>query len=175
MTLLDESALGRPGDSSPALTAAVQSFLILEADLLDSYRLEEWLQLFTLNCRYLVPATDRPHGDPDHDLFLIQDDYFLLFQRVDAIVNGTNRAENPRSTTHRMISNVSAVHLGDGVVGARANFLIHRIRGRTVDVYPGHYELELRIGGAAVFEFALRRAVLALEELRPHGRVSFIL
>jgi 3-phenylpropionate/cinnamic acid dioxygenase small subunit len=175
MSAVDRVTPGHPGTSSRSLRESVEEFLIYEATLLDGWQLEEWLELFTLDCRYLVPTTDRPDGDPDRDLFLIQDDRFLLTQRVDAIVKGTNRAESPRSTTHRMISNVRAAEVGDGTVDARAQFLVHRIRGHAVDVYPGRYEMVLRPGGRAGFEIHVRKAVLALEELRPHGRVSFIL
>ena len=157
-----------------ALRHEVEDFLAYDAQLLDEWRLDEWLALFTPDSRYPVPATDRPNGGPESDLFLIRDDWFLLSQRVHAILDGTAWAESPRATTHRMISNVRVTD-DDGSVAVRANFLIHRSRAGRVDSYPGRYEMELVRGGPAGFEFMLRRAILALEELRPHGRVSIIL
>lgn len=160
---------------SPELRHRVEDFLAYDAELLDQWRLEEWLELFTPDCRYQVPATDLPDGDPDLDLFLIRDDYFLLSQRISAMLDGTAWAESPQSTTHRMISNVRVAEDGDGVITVHANFLIHRSRRGQLDSYPGRYEMHLVRGGRAGFEITYRRSVLSLEELRPHGRVSIIL
>src|SRR6516162_4040890 len=77
------------------LVREVEAFLAYDSELLDDWRLEEWLQLFTPDCRYLVPATDRPAGDPRDDLFFIRDDHFLLSERVGAMVNGTAWTESP--------------------------------------------------------------------------------
>jgi p-cumate 2,3-dioxygenase beta subunit len=156
------------------LTGEVEAFLYFEAELLDAWRLEEWLQLFTLDAQYLVPATDRPDGDPDRDLFFVRDDWFLLSQRVDAMVNGTAWAESPHSTTTRMISNVQARRESDEIE-VRANFVIHRSTPSQLDIYPGSYLLRLVPGGPAGFRIRLRRATLALVDLRPQGRVSIIL
>ena len=180
MTAPLDAVLGEVGSSSPALRAAVEDFLFHEADLLDRWQLDEWLALFTEECSYLIPATDRPDGDPFTDLFLVQDDRFLLEQRVSSLMTRTAWAESPHSTTRRIVGNVRATHLGDGAVEARANFVVYRARQSTVDTYPGHYEMLLeaadpRHAGPARFRIRMRKAVLSLEELRPHGRVSIIL
>ena len=176
-TPLDVAGFGAVGESSPALRYAVEEFLFHEADLLDTWQLHRWLALFAPECSYLVPATDRPYGDPFADLFLVQDDRFLLEQRVDSLMTKTAWAESPHSTTRHLVSNVRATHLGDGAVEARANFIVTRSRQSTVDTYPGHYEMLLEAGGdsGSGFRIRMRKAVLALEELRPHGRVSIIL
>jgi p-cumate 2,3-dioxygenase beta subunit len=175
VTALDAAAFGAVGTSSPALRAAVEDFLFFEADLLDTWQLDRWLALWTEECSYLIPATDRPGGDPFQDLFLVQDDRFLLEQRVESLMTKTAWAESPHSTTRRLIANVRATHLGDGAVEVRANFIVTRARQATVDTYPGHYEMLLEAGGDAGFRIRMRKAVLALEELRPHGRISIIL
>jgi p-cumate 2,3-dioxygenase beta subunit len=160
---------------SSALRSAVEEFLFFEADLLDRWALQEWLDLWCEEVSYLVPSTDCPDGDPSRDLFLIQDDRFLLEQRVDSLLGRTAWAESPHSTTTRIISNVRATP-GDGaLVDVRANFVVYRSRRAQVDVYPGRYEMVLETGGPAGFRFRERKAFLSLEELRPHGRVSFIL
>jgi p-cumate 2,3-dioxygenase beta subunit len=157
------------------LRRRVENFLYYDADLLDRWDLAHWLELFTPDCLYLVPATDCPDGDPDHDLFLIRDDHFLLSQRINSILEGTAWAESPRATTHRMITNVRARQSDDGLVDVQAKFLIHRARGNRLDAYPGTYEMRLVQGGNAGFYIRFRRAILAMEELRPHGRVSILL
>ncbi len=161
--------------ASFGLRLAVEEFLFHEAALLDSWRLDEWLALWTEEVSYLVPATDRPDGDPTRDLFFVQDDRFLLEQRVESLMTRTAWAESPHSTTRRIVANVQAARRDDGLIQAYANFVVYRSRRSTVDVYPGHYELLLVEGGPAGFQIRSRRALLSLEELRPHGRVSFIL
>jgi p-cumate 2,3-dioxygenase beta subunit len=175
VTALDPHVFGDVGSSPPALRAAVEDFLFFEADLLDTWQLDRWLALWTEECSYLIPATDRPGGDPFQDLFLVQDDRFLLTQRVESLMTKTAWAESPHSTTRRLVGNVRATHLGDGAVEVRANFIVTRARQATVDTYPGHYEMLLEAGGPAGFRIRMRKAVLALEELRPHGRISIIL
>jgi p-cumate 2,3-dioxygenase subunit beta len=160
---------------SPQLVQEVAAFFAYDSELLDEWRLDEWLELFTPDCRYLVPATDRPDGDPREDLFFIRDDYFLLSERVAAMLNGTAWTESPHSTTHRMITNVRAQDLGDDQVLAKANLLVHRARAGRLDAYPAHLTLLLVRGGNARFEIVERKAVLAMQQLRPHGRVSILL
>jgi p-cumate 2,3-dioxygenase beta subunit len=175
MTTHDPALHGPAGTTSPELRYAVEEFLYHDADLLDRWHLDEWLELFTQECLYLVPSPDRPDGDPFTDLFLIQDDRFLLEQRVESLMTKTAWAESPHSTTRRLVTNIRATHLGDGAVEATANFFITRARRATVDTYPGRYELLLEAGGPAGFRIRTRKAILSLEQLRPHGRVSFIL
>ena len=57
----------------------IEDFLFNEAALLDDWKLEEWLALFTDDARYLVPATDLPKdAPPEGNLFYIADDYFRI-------------------------------------------------------------------------------------------------
>ena len=170
---MDKIVALRPIDVD--LRLAVESFLYHDAQLLDEWRLREWFELFTPDCSYQIPSTDRPTGDPSTDLFLVRDDWFLLSQRVDALLDGTAWTESPQSTTHRITSNVRASEHDDGHVEVRANVLAHRSRGGQLDSYPAHLQLELVRGGAAGFEIRKRVAVLAMEELRPHGRLSILL
>ena len=157
-----------------ALLRDVESFLAYDSELLDGWRLDEWFQLFTPDCRYLVPTTDRPAGDPREDLFFVRDDWFLLSERVRSIMNGTAWAESPRSVTHRMISNVRAVERDDAIE-VKANLLVHRSAGGNTIAYPAHLTLHLVGGGHAGFEITFRQGVLAMQQLRPHGRLSILL
>ncbi len=159
----------------PVLRLEVEAFLHLEAELLDEWRLKEWLELFTVDCNYHVPSTDVPDGDPDTHLFFVRDDHFLLGQRVEALLNGTAWAESPRSTTHRMIANVRPVESRPGTVSVQANALVHRSRANRLDCFPVRYRYTLIRGGPDQFKISYRRATLALEQLRPAGRLSIIL
>ncbi|WP_428339886.1 aromatic-ring-hydroxylating dioxygenase subunit beta [Mycobacterium sp.] len=82
--------------SAATLTRAdVEDFLYHEAALLDEWRLEEWLDLFTIDCVYEVPAPDRPDDDPAETFALIHDRRPMLEQRVIRLTKPTAHAEFP--------------------------------------------------------------------------------
>lgn len=158
-----------------ALIHEVEQFLYAEADLLDSWRLPEWLELFTPTGMYLIPATDKPDGDPARDLFLVQDDRFLLEQRINSLMRRSAHAEYPHSRTRRMISNVRVTPETDGRLRIAANFAVYRMRSGTVDTYVGYYNHVVERDSEGELRFAVRRSTLDLDALRPHGKVSIIL
>jgi len=154
--------------------AEVEEFLYEEAALLDAWALREWLALFTDDATYTVPSPDTPDGDPRTSLFLIADTRERLASRVNQLLGKSAWAENPRSRTRRLIANVRILDAdGDGL-RVTANFVVYRMRVEQVDTYVGRYEYTLvrRAGGLRIRR---RRAILDLEALRPHGKVSIIL
>jgi p-cumate 2,3-dioxygenase subunit beta len=161
-------------DAAPFTVREIEYFLIEEAALLDEWRLEEWLELMAPDARYLVPPLDMPDADHRDTLFLIADDRRTLASRVRQLLSGTTWAENPRSRTRRLITNVRLL-AADGVEArATANFAVWRFQHEQADVYVGRY-LNVLVRGASGLLFRERRAVLDLETLRPHGKLSFIL
>lgn len=153
----------------------IEQFLFDEAQVLDEWRLHEWLELFTADAHYLIPATDRPEGDPSRDLFLVQDDRFLLEQRVNSLLTRAAHAEYPHSRTTRMISNIRATHGDGGRIRVRANFAVYRVRNGVIDTYVGQYRHILEYDAEQVLRYVERKSVLTLDALRPHGKVSIIL
>ncbi len=166
---------GAAVDATIALRLEVEAFLFHEMELLDTWQLDDWLALWTDELSYLIPSTDKPDGDPQEDLMFVQDDRFLLEQRVRSLMNGTAWVESPQSTTRHMTANVRASERDDGVVEAKVNFVVYRSRGSTLHTFPGHSAYELERGGDAGFRIRKKRATLDLEELRPHGRVAILL
>ena len=157
-----------------ALKNEIEAFLFEEAELLDTWRLHEWLDLFSGEARYLVPATDLPDGDPSNDLFLVQDDRFLLEQRVNSLLTRAAHAEYPHSSTRRLVTNVRAGLNEGGHVSVSANFAVYRSRNGVFDTYVGHYRHLLERDGDRL-RFLIRKSVLDLDALRPQGKVSIIL
>jgi p-cumate 2,3-dioxygenase beta subunit len=84
-------------------------------------------------------------------------------------------AEYPHSRTSRMVGNIRACDLGGGQVEIRANFIVNRVRNGVLDAYIGQYEHLVERDESGQFKFVVRRSVLALDALRPHGKVSIIL
>jgi p-cumate 2,3-dioxygenase subunit beta len=152
----------------------IEEFLIEEATLLDEWRLEEWLALMAPEARYLVPPLDAPDADHRDTLFLIADDRRTLASRVRQLLSGTTWAENPRSRTRRLITNVRLLAVNGYEARITANFAVWRFQHEQSDVYVGQYRHVLMRGPAGLL-FRERRTVLDLETLRPHGKLSFIL
>ncbi|MCZ6874856.1 MAG: aromatic-ring-hydroxylating dioxygenase subunit beta [bacterium] len=154
--------------------AQIEDFLFYEAALLDEWRLDEWLTLLTDDITYEVPSTDIPDGDPQTTLFLIADNALRLRSRVRQLTGKHAWAENPPSRTRRLITNVRILGAEGDTIRITANFAIYRMRYELVDTYVGRYEHTLvhQDGGLKIRQ---RKAILDLEVLRPHGKVSIIL
>src|SRR5258705_4440127 len=101
----EASSTGNDG-SAPTLRETVEEFLYREAALLDAWRLDEWLALFTADGRYLVPTTDLPEGDSRKDLVFIDDDMVRLRARVASLNSPNGHSVYPSSRTRRFLSNL---------------------------------------------------------------------
>jgi p-cumate 2,3-dioxygenase beta subunit len=152
----------------------IEEFLYDEAALLDEWRLHEWLELFTEDATYEVPSTDTPDGDAKTTLFLIADNAERLRSRVQQLLGKSAWAENPPSRTRRFISNVRIREINRDTIRVTANFAVYRMRFEQLDTYVGRYEYTLVVRHGTL-KIQRRRAILDLEALRPHGKVSIIL
>ena len=156
------------------LEREVENFIVREAAMLDEWRLDDWLALFTEDARYVVPATDLPNADPKESLAIINDDIARLRGRVERLKSRHAHREFPWSRTRRFITNVSIKNTIGEEILVNASFLVYRIRSGQVDPLIGSYVYTLRrVDGA--LKIAARKAVLDLEALRPHGTLSIIL
>jgi p-cumate 2,3-dioxygenase subunit beta len=157
------------------LRLRVEELLFEEADLLDRWRLDEWLSLFTDDAEYLVPSTDvvGDEADPDTSLFYVFDDSNRMRERVIRLGKIGAHSEQPRSKVRHLVSNVRVTR-DDERIRARASFAVWRHKDVTVDCYVGHYLYELVEDGDTL-KIAKKTCVLDMEALRPHGRISIIL
>ena len=152
----------------------IEDFLYAEAELLDEWRLDEWLALFDEERGgYYMPTTDCPDGDPNTGLYLIADDMIRLRSRVSQLMSGLTWAENPKSRTRHMVSNVRIAGTDGDLLLINANFVVYRMRFENIDPYIGKYRYKL-LPREGTFKIVERRVILDLEALRPHGKVSFI-
>ena len=97
----------------PTLRELVEDFLFQEAAMLDEWRLDDWVKLFTEDARYVVPTTDLPEGDPKRDLVFINDDITRLHARVARLTSRHAHREYPWSRTRRFVSNVRVEEIND--------------------------------------------------------------
>lgn len=152
----------------------IEDFLYQEAALLDEWRLDEWLELLTEDATYEVPSTDAPDGDPKTTLSIIADDITRIRSRVKQLLGKSAWAENPPSRTRRLISNVRIRGVEGESISVTANFAVYRMRFEHMDTYVGRYEYTL-VQRDGRLKIRARKAILDLEALRPHGKVSIIL
>lgn len=153
----------------------VEDFLFREADLLDEWRLPEWLELFTDDATYSVPATDLPaDASPDNSLFYVADDRFRLSERVKRLMKRTAHAEFPHSKTRHLVSNVRIRERRDNELDVSCAFVTYRTKDGVTDTYFGssRYRLVAENDGLKIRS---KRCLLDSDGLRAQGRVSIIL
>jgi p-cumate 2,3-dioxygenase subunit beta len=153
----------------------VEDFLFREAELLDEWRLPEWLELFTDDATYSVPATDLPFdASPDKSLFYVADDRFRLSERVKRLMKRTAHAEFPHSRTRHLVSNVRIRERREDELEVSCAFVTYRTKDGVTDTFFGssRYRLVPQDGS---FRIRSKRCLLDSDGLRSQGRVSIIL
>lgn len=153
----------------------VERFLYTEAALIDDWKLDEWLALFTDDCVYIIPSTDKPWGNPKDTLVFVDDNRIRLEGRVRRLKSKTAHREFPHSRVRHFVTNVLiAGHTPDGDLKVQANFQVYRFKEGSTEPFIGTYRYVLtRQDG----EIRIRRkyAILDIENLRGQGAVSIIL
>lgn len=153
----------------------VEEFIFAEAELLDDWELDDWLQLFTEDAVYNVPSTDLDKSaKATNNLFYIADDRTRLQERVTRLKKKTAHAEYPRSKTRHLVSNVRIRETdGDSVIVTTA-FATFRSKDGVTDTYIGSTRYKLvRPNGA--LRIAEKWCFLDMDGLRPQGRISILL
>ena len=135
------------------LRSDVEDFYFEEADLLDNYLLREWLDLLTDNVKYRIPIrvnrTERGRSVSrlsETDM-LLDDDKRALTQRAVRLETGRAWAEEPRSRSRHLVTNVRVgATAPDGDVSVSSNFIAYRNRlDVEADFYVGRRQDTLRV------------------------------
>lgn len=124
-----------------------EKLIIKECRLLDEYRFDEFLSLYTDKCLYWVPI--KPGGgDPRVEVSHAFDDRRRLEDRIYRLRTGYAYSQLPMSRTRRMLGNWE---MGYGeskdVVFARCNFQITELRVGEIRQYNGWYGYRLKNTG----------------------------
>jgi len=171
--MIEQDSLSAAKLNTLFLQHEVEQFLYKEASLLDEWRLDEWLDLFTDDATYLVPTTDLPDGDPKKDLVFIDDNRLRLHGRVNRLKSRHAHREYPWSRTRRFITNIMIKDASEDEIVVTASAMVYRIRQQEEAPYVGSYEFRLkRVDGELKIHY--RKATLDLEVLRAHGALSII-
>ena len=162
-------------DAATVTREQVEDFMFLEAELLDEWRLKEWLTLFTSDATYNVPATDvAPNASPEAALFYVADDRFRLEQRVERLLKRTAHAEFPRSKTRHLVSNVRIRARTAEELEVGAAVLTYRTKMGLTETYIGSYRYRLVVQDGKLL-IREKRCILDMDGLKPNGRISIIL
>ncbi|MCL6564784.1 MAG: 3-phenylpropionate/cinnamic acid dioxygenase subunit beta [Firmicutes bacterium] len=115
----------------------IEQWLYQEAALLDGWRLNEWLDLLTEDCRYLAPLRVNREGESPElswDFYLFEDDKETLRLRVERLQTGFAWAEDPPSRTRHFVSNVRVTARREMELEVHSDFLVYRSRGAEAGV-----------------------------------------
>jgi 3-phenylpropionate/cinnamic acid dioxygenase small subunit len=140
----------RPLVPLPPITGDLQrdleQFLYAEAELLDTWRIEEWFQLFTEDCVYWVPS-NTDDQEPETAASIIYDRWSDLRDRMARLLHPLVYTQQPRARTRRLVSNVRVGTAADDGVQVFSNFLLFEVRLNRERLLGGQYEHHLRREG----------------------------
>lgn len=129
----------------------VEQFLNREASLMDENRYEDWLALFTEDCRYWIPS-NREGADPTREVSILYGDHAMLETHVRRLASGKAFAQSPPSRMCRIVANVVADADDADEIEASASFVVVEIRLHAQRLHAGRslYRLVEHNGGLAI-------------------------
>ncbi len=112
----------------------VTRFLNEEAEILDDHRPVDWLERLTDDVSYEVPVrVTREVGDDvsefSHEAYHYRENYDTLEVRAKRFEKDYAWAENPKTRTRRMVSNVRVQGTDGNEIHVKNNLVLHHIRG----------------------------------------------
>jgi 3-phenylpropionate/cinnamic acid dioxygenase small subunit len=128
---------------------AARAVLFQEAALLDAQRWQEWLELFTIDCEYWMPAWKAEHeltADPRREVSLI---YYAsragLEERVWRVQTARAPSAIPLPRTQHNVSNIVAKPADTGCIEVHSNWVVNQynLKTKVSAQLFGRYEHEL--------------------------------
>ena len=145
----------------------VEQFLYREVRLLSERRYEDWLDLFTDDARYWMPARETIDGQPDAlwdegEMAYFDDDKEFLAARIERLRSSVAHAEQPPPRLRYFITNVEVAALDGGDLDVRCNLLVYQSRLERTEVsYGGRREDRLCEAGSS---WRIRRRKIILDQ-----------
>ena len=139
--------------TSTSATAIATGLLYREGEYLDQRKWQQWLELYTQDAVYWVPAwrnEDEPTSDPDSEMSQIYHSSRRgLEERVMRVESGKSVTARPLPRTTHFISNIVAGDEADDTISVRANWMVQFFQPHRGVQYTnfGHYQLSLKQGG----------------------------
>lgn len=168
----EEHCRGRGRPDAPHCALPVSGFLLYEARLLEERRFDEWLDLFTDQCLYWIPATSPP-THPALSVSVSFDDRRRLEDRIVRLRTGYAYSQMPPSRVCRTLGSSECWLLsGERTIIARTPFHLSELRDGEVNIYAGVYEHVIEDPLAAPRIVQKRVHLLAADQ--PLKNVSFV-
>ncbi|MDI9933703.1 aromatic-ring-hydroxylating dioxygenase subunit beta [Rhodococcus sp. IEGM 1354] len=152
----------------------VEDLLFEEAELLDDWKLDQWLTMYTDDARYVVPPTDDRDADASSSLMLIDDNRMRMGARVDRLNSRKAHREYPHSNLRHLVSNVRLDSPDRDELSVKASFAVYRSRAGRDMCYFGRYRYLLVIIDGRLL-IRSKRVELDMTTLRSTGDVGVIL
>ena len=159
--------------------ADAEALLYLEARLLDTLQLDEWLTLFTDEGVYWIPIDETQPRTKSASI--VYDDALGRQERVHHLLHLPFAAQNPRSRTVHVIGNVEVESKGSGSATVRSNQVIYETRlgdftqrglGQLSTVVASvEHQLKLTDSGLKI---SLKKILLINREM-PQGNLTYML
>jgi benzoate/toluate 1,2-dioxygenase subunit beta len=138
---------------------AVEQFLYREARLLDEGRLEEWLELFSPDAVYWLPAGNGDI-DPTQHVSIIYDTRREMNARVARLRSGYAHAQDPASRMYRLLSNVEVENGEDGTtLVAYCVMVLFALTHHGTEIHSARCQFALRPDGDS-WKIAQKKVVL---------------
>ena len=132
-------------DVSLETQRAVEQFLYRQAEILDGRRWGEWLELFTPDARYWMPASpEQTTGEGVPSIFF--EDLYLMRTRVKRLEHPRAWSQSPKNRTSHVVSNVivESEDAATGDVVARSKFFVAEFRLDAMRYFAGDYRHDLK-------------------------------
>lgn len=165
------------------ISQAVNAFLNTEAELLDAWKYDEWLEMLDPDIRYLVPLREarmKEDGDGFSSTMALQDDDLAAIEtRARRLHSKASWSENPPTRVRHHVSNISIsepqVSAGRTTVSVKSNLLLFRTRGQDIghDIVSGARH-DILVGEAGNYRLLERTVYLDHTTIDTHN-LSFFL
>lgn len=166
--MFEPTTLHLPVDAT--LRRSIEAFLFLEARLLDTDRLDDWLGLYAPDATYWVPL-ERDQADPYETCSIVYDDRALLETRVRQYRHPRAHARAPRARTVHQVGNVEIEPLDRGECRVRSTLLLVEFRLERQRLFGARVEHRLRpaSGMPGEWQIVAKRVDLANSEAELDG------
>lgn len=159
------SAVGPLADVS--LSKRVESWLLIEAEMLDDQREREWLEtMVSKDLVYQLPlriTVERKLGKGFVEgAYHLDENWGSLNNKLSQSETGHSWAEDPPSRTRHFVTNIRVGQMRDGQVDVRSNLMLYR--SRQDEIVPQIFSGERHdVLGESDGAFQLRRRVIYLD------------
>ena len=164
----------------------VGAFLFEEAALLDDRKFDEWLTLLTDDFRIFAPISRNVRYDQESqsktlerkDINWFDEGKETVRQRVQQIATGLHWAEEPRSRTVHLLTNiritgVTPLEAGDQEVTVASAFMVYRHRGQDETDFMVGRRKDILVKSLEVWKIRHREVDLAQTVLLAKNLTTF--